>query len=299
MNRIARAAVIGGIAMGAPILLAPSAMAAPEATAKKDINVFIVENATVGHNGPVYVVESGPGDLAYSNVTGSPKASPKVGNESVEAGDIKTDLKGGKGNTVVNEIEGAEQDSVKSDGKGHAKEADGQHAKAEEAKPEAKPEAHAQEAHAQEAKPEAHAQEAKPEAHAQEAKPEAHAQEAKPEAKPEAHAQEAQGEEAGTPEQSARTGGHDDHKGGHGDHKGGPDTVFSAKHSKVGVNGPTIVAESGPGDLAFSNVTGSPEASPEVGNESVKTGDFHTTLKDGKGNTAINEVEGSEQDSVK
>lgn len=298
MNRIARAAVIGGIAMGAPMLLAPSAMAAPEAPAKKDISIFIVENATVGHNGPVYVVENGPGDLAYSNVTGSPKASPKVGNESVKTGDIKTDLKDGKGNTVVNEIEGAEQDSVKTDGKKHADKG-GHHAKAEEAKPEAKPEAHAQEAHGQEAQAqEGQAEEAKPEAVKQEGQAE--------EAKPEAAMQEGQAEEAGTPEQSARTGGHGDHKGGHGDkgdhkgdHKGGPDNVFSAKDSKVGVNGPTIVAESGPGDLAFSNVAGSPGAAPEVGNESVKTGDFHTTLKDGKGNTAINEVEGSEQDSVK
>ncbi len=112
MNRIARAAVIGGIAMGAPMLLAPSAMAV-ETTAKKDITIFIVENATVGHNGPVYVVESGPGDLSYSNVTGSPKASPKVGNESVKTGDFHTSLKGGKGNTAVNEVEGSEQDSIK------------------------------------------------------------------------------------------------------------------------------------------------------------------------------------------
>ncbi|MFV2178200.1 hypothetical protein, partial [Actinomadura sp. LOL_011] len=184
MNRIARAAVIGGIAMGAPILLAPSAMAAPEA--KKDINIFIVEKATVGHNGPVYVVESGPGDLAYSNVTGSPKASPKVGNKSVEAGDIKTTLKGGKGNTVVNEVEGSEQDSIKGGANNH--------------QAEAKPEAAAQEAQAEEAKPEAGAQEAKPEAagqeaQAEEAKPEAAAHQAQAEeAKPEAAGQEAQAE---------------------------------------------------------------------------------------------------------
>ncbi|GGV20730.1 hypothetical protein GCM10010182_48520 [Actinomadura cremea] len=318
MNRIARAAVIGGIAMGAPILLAPSAMAAPEASAKKDINIFVVEKATVGHNGPVYVVESGPGDLAYSNVTDSPKASPKVGNKSVEAGDIKTTLKGGKNNTVVNEVEGSEQDSIKGGANNHQAEAKPEAAAQEAQAEEAKPEAAAQEAQAEEAKPEAaahqaQAEEAKPEAAAQEAqaeeaKPEAAAHQAQAEeAKPEAAAHQAQAEEAkpeagaqeGAQQQEARTGGHKDDKGGHGDHKGGPSAVFAAEKSTVGTNGPTVAVESGPGNLAFSNVTGSPKASPKVGNESVKTGDFHTHLKDGKGNTVVNEVEGAEQDSVK
>ncbi|QFG21950.1 hypothetical protein [Actinomadura sp. WMMB 499] len=351
MNRIARAAMIGGIAMGAPILLAPSAVAAPMESAKKDINIFVVEKATVGHNGPVYVVETGPGNLAYSNVTDSPKASPKVGNESIKTGDHKTTLKGGKGNTAINEVEGSEQESVKNaGGKGHGQKATAQEAAAQEAQ-EAKPEAaaqeaapqeaQAQEASAQEAKPEAAAQEAEAEeaapqqaaaqeaapqeaaaqeaapqeaaaqeaapqeAAAQEAAPqEAAAQEAAPqeaaaqEAAPqeaaaqEAAPQQAQAEEAGAPQQGARHGD----KGGH---KGGPDNVFAAKKSTVGNNGPTLVAESGPGNLAYSNVTGSPKASPKVGNESIKTGDFHTTFKGGKGNTAVNEVEGSEQETVK
>ncbi|XRQ11214.1 hypothetical protein ACN3XK_10095 [Actinomadura welshii] len=232
--------------MATAVLAAPTAMA--------DIHIYVVDKAAIGHYGPTYVSESGPGDLSFSSVTGSPHASPEVGNESVKTGDISTTLKGGKGNAVVSEVEGSEQDSVK----GEAEKASAEEGAAEEAAPK---QAQQSEAAQQE------------------------------ESAPQQEQMEAAKQEDAAPQRAASDG--KDGKGHHGD----PRQVV--KESAIGHNGPTLAAEAGPGDLSFSSVTASPHASPKVGNESVKTGDISTTLKGGKGNTVVNEVEGSEQDSVK
>ena len=297
MKRIARAVTITGITMGAAVLAAPSAMA--------DIHIYAVDKANIGHNGPTYVAESGPGNLNFSSVTGSPKASPKVGNESVKVDDINTNLKGGKGNTVINEVEGAEQD----EGEGAEQAGAGaEQAGAEQA--EGAEQASASTLEAQEAAPqqeaaqaEAAQQEAAPTQEAaaqQEAAPTqeaAQAEAAQQEAAPtqEAAAQQEAAEQEEAEEQGAERTGY-----GHGG-KNGHDQVKAGqwiKKSNVGHNGPTLVGESGPGNLNFSSVTGSPFASPKVGNESVTIDDINTNLKGGKGNTVINEVEGSEQDEI-
>ncbi|MBE1533519.1 hypothetical protein H4W34_003352 [Actinomadura algeriensis] len=285
-----------------------------------DINFFVVEKANVGHNGPVYVVEEGPGDLSYSNVTGSPKASPKVGNESVKTGDFKTSLHGGKGNTAVNEVEGSEQDQIKpghgkkDSGKHEAaaaegKQAEGQEAEGKEAEA-VKAEGQQAEAHQAEGK-QAEGQEAEgKQAEGQEAEgkqaegKQAEGQEAEgkqaeavkaegqeAEGK-QAEAVKAEGKQAEGKEAHARQG-----QKPHGHDKGKlPKNVYGVKHGNVGNNGPTVVVESGPGDLNYSNVTGSDKAMPVVGNEAVKTGDIKTSIRDGKNNTAVTEVEGAEQD---
>ncbi|WP_165965990.1 hypothetical protein [Actinomadura sp. 7K534] len=331
MKRIARAVTITGITMGAAVLAAPSAMA--------DIHIYAVDKANIGHNGPTYVGESGPGNLNFSSVTGSPKASPKVGNESVKVDDINTNLKGGKGNTVINEVEGAEQDEGEGAEQAAAEQAEGaeqasastleaqeaapqqEAAQAEAAQQEAAPQEEAAQAEAaqQEAAPQEAAaqQEAAPqeeaaqaEAAQQEAAPqeEAAQQEAAPqeaaaqqEAAPqeEAAQQEAAQQEA-APQEEAEEQGAERTANGHGGKKGHGKVKFGQwiKKSNVGHNGPTLVGESGPGNLNFSSVTGSPYASPKVGNESVKVDDINTNLKGGKGNTVINEVEGSEQDEI-
>ena len=69
MKRIARAVTITGITMGAAVLAAPTAMA--------DINIYAVDKAVIGHYGPTFLSENGPGNLSFSSVTGSPKASPR------------------------------------------------------------------------------------------------------------------------------------------------------------------------------------------------------------------------------
>lgn len=286
MKRIARAVTITGITMGAAVLAAPTAMA--------DINIYAVDKAVIGHYGPTFLSENGPGNLSFSSVTGSPKASPKVGNDSVKTGDISTKLKGGKGNTVVNEIEGSEQDEGEGAAEASAEEASAEEGAAEEAASqqaqqlEAAPqeEAEAEEAEAAEAAPQEEA--------AQEEAPqeEAAQQEAAPQ---EEAAQQAQQLQAAPQEEAAQqriaSGGKDGKGHGKGDDEG-----QSVKHSIIGHNGPTLAVETGPGNLNFSSVTGSPYASPKVGNESVKTGDITTVLKGGKGNIAVNEVEGPEQD---
>ncbi|TQM67339.1 hypothetical protein FHX41_0946 [Actinomadura hallensis] len=286
MKRIARAVTITGITMGAAVLAAPTAMA--------DINIYAVDKAVIGHYGPTFLSENGPGNLSFSSVTGSPKASPKVGNDSVKTGDISTKLKGGKGNTVVNEIEGSEQDEGEGAAEASAEEASAEEGAAEEAASqqaqqlEAAPqeEAEAEEAEAAEAAPQEEA--------AQEEAPqeEAAQQEAAPQ---EEAAQQAQQLQAAPQEEAAQqriaSGGKDGKGHGKGDDEG-----QSVKHSIIGHNGPTLGVETGPGNLNFSSVTGSPYASPKVGNESVKTGDITTVLKGGKGNIAVNEVEGPEQD---
>ena len=296
MKRIARAVTITGITMGAAVLAAPTAMA--------DINIYAVDKAVIGHYGPTFLSENGPGNLSFSSVTGSPKASPKVGNDSVKTGDISTKLKGGKGNTVVNEIEGSEQDEGEGAAEASAEEASAEEGAAEEAASQQAQQLEAapqEEAEAEEAEAaEAEAAEAAPqEEAAQEEAPqeEAAQQEAAPqeEAAQEEAAQQAQQLQAAPQEEAAQqriaSGGKDGKGHGKGHGKG-----QSVKHSIIGHNGPTLAVETGPGNLNFSSVTGSPYASPKVGNESVKTGDITTVLKGGKGNIAVNEVEGPEQD---
>jgi Ca2+-binding RTX toxin-like protein len=315
MKRIARAVTITGITMGAAVLAAPSAMA--------DINIYAVEKADIGHYGPTYVNESGPGNLNFSSVTGSPKASPKVGNESVKVDDINTHLKGGKGNTAINEVEGSEQDEGEGGG-ASAEQASAEQASAEGASAEGvqqstleaqeaapQQEAAQQEAAQQEAAPqeaaqqEAAPQEAAPQEEAAQqeaAQQEAAPQEAAPQqeaAQQEAAPQEEAAQQEAAPQEQGVERVASDHKNGHD--KNGHDKVKIAqwvKKSNIGHNGGTLAGEFGPGNLNFSSVTGSPYASPKVGNESVKVDDIHTHLKGGKNNTVINEVEGSEQDQV-
>ncbi|WP_189269980.1 hypothetical protein, partial [Actinomadura citrea] len=105
MKRILRTMAVTGITMGAAVLAAPSAMA--------DINFYQVEKAYVGHNGPSYISEKGPGDLIYTDITKSPKAAPVIGNKPVKTGDITTKLHGGKHNTAVTGVEGSEQEATK------------------------------------------------------------------------------------------------------------------------------------------------------------------------------------------
>ncbi|MFS2294676.1 MAG: hypothetical protein FWJ90_18605 [Actinomadura sp.] len=305
--------------MGAAVLAAPTAMA--------DINIYAVDKAAIGHFGPTYLSENGPGNLSFSSVTASPHATPKVGNESVKTGDISTKLKGGKGNSVVNEIEGPEQDEGEG-AESSAEEASAEQDAAEEAAPQQAQQLEAapqEEAAQQEAAPQQMQQEAAPqeEAAEEEAAPQQMQQEAAPQeeaaeeeaaqeeaaqqeaAQQEAAPQEAAQQEAAPQEEAAqaqelqaapqRIAGDKDGKG-HKGHKGRKGQ--SIKHSAIGHNGPTIALEYGPGNLNFSSVTASPKASPKVGNESVKTGDISTKLKGGKGNFVVNEVEGSEQDSA-
>ncbi|MFG2091770.1 hypothetical protein [Spirillospora sp. NPDC048824] len=245
-----------------------------------DIHIYVVDKADIGHNGPTYVSESGPGNLNFSSVTGSPHASPKVGNESVKVDDINTSLKNGHGNSVVNEVEGSEQD----EGEGGAE-------AAEQGGAEAAEQGGAEQASAEGAQHNTlEAQEAPQEEAAQQ---EAAQQEAAPQQQA-APQQEAAPQQQEAQEQSAERAASDGKNG----HDGKSEIAQWVKNSNVGHNGPTLVGESGPGNLNFSSVTGSPYASPKVGNESVKVDDINTSLKGGKGNSVVNEVEGSEQDEI-
>ncbi|TDC63621.1 hypothetical protein E1200_21910 [Actinomadura sp. GC306] len=275
---------ITGITMGAAVLAAPSAMA--------DIHIYAVENANISHYGPTYVSESGPGNLNFSSVTGSPKASPKVGNESVEVGEIETEIKGGKGNVVVNEVEGAEQDAV---------------AVAEQAAAEGAEQGAAEGAEqgaaegAEQAKQEAQEQGAQQAAQEQGAERTVDGKDGheKDGHEKDGHGKDGHGKDGHGKDGHGKDGhgknGHD--KNGHGEN-GEAEAAQWVKQSNIGHNGPTVVGEFGPGNLNFSSVTGSPKASPKVGNEAVAVGEIETELKGGKGNTVVNEVEGSEQDEI-
>jgi len=340
MNRIARAVTVTGIAMGAAVLAAPSAMA--------DIHIYAVDKANIGHYGPTHVGESGPGNLNFSSVTGSPYASPKVGNESIKVDDINTSLKGGKGNSVANEVEGSEQDSgegaesaessetasaaeqgetAQPAEQGEAAEA-AEQGKAEQASAEGVQqntlEAQQQAPQQQEAAPQQEAaqqeaaqqQEAAPQQEAaqqeaaqpqaaqqQEAAPQQEAAQqeaAQPQAaqQQEAAPQQEAAQQEAAPQQEAPEQSNQRVANGKNGHDGKVKFAQWVKHSNIGHNGPTLVGESGPGNLNFSSVTGSPYASPKVGNESTKVDDINTSLKGGKGNTVANEVEGSEQDEA-
>ncbi|WP_141578531.1 hypothetical protein [Actinomadura sp. WMMA1423] len=174
MKRILRTMAVTGITMGAAVLAAPSAMA--------DINFYAVEKAYVGHNGPTYVSEKGPGDLMYTDIVKSPHAAPVIGNKPVKTGDITTKLHGGKHNTAVAGVEGAEQ----------AEATKVSLAKAEEQQAAPKQQAAPQQtAQQQEAAPQA---EAAPQQESLQAAPEQDAQQAAPE----------QGNELAAPEQDAQ-----------------------------------------------------------------------------------------------
>ena len=279
MNRIARAVTVTGIAMGAAVLAAPSAMA--------DIHIYAVDKANIGHYGPTHVGESGPGNLNFSSVTGSPYASPKVGNESIKVDDINTSLKGGKGNSVANEVEGSEQDS----GEGAESAESSETASAAEQGETAQP---AEQGEAAEAAEQGKAEQASAEGVQQNT---LEAQQQAPQQQEAAPQQEAAQQEA-APQQEAPEQSNQRVANGKNGHDGKVKFAQWVKHSNIGHNGPTLVGESGPGNLNFSSVTGSPYASPKVGNESTKVDDINTSLKGGKGNTVANEVEGSEQDEA-
>ncbi|MGI5204461.1 hypothetical protein ACQEU6_23130 [Spirillospora sp. CA-108201] len=193
MKRILRTMAVTGITMGAAVLAAPSAMA--------DINFYKVEKAYVGHNGPSYITEKGPGDLIYTDISKSPKAAPVIGNKSVKTGDITTKLHGGKHNTAVTSVEGSEQEATKI---ALAKGAEHQAAE-QQAAPQA------QAAPKQEAAPQQESLQAAPEQGAEQAAPQQGEQQAAPQqnaeqAAPQQDAQQAapqQGEQQAAPEQGA------------------------------------------------------------------------------------------------
>ncbi|WP_433476795.1 hypothetical protein ACQPZP_06875 [Spirillospora sp. CA-142024] len=362
MKRILRTVAVSGIAMGAAVLAAPSAMA--------DINFYAVEKAYVGHNGPTYVSEKGPGDLMFTDIVKSPHAKPVIGNKPVKTGDITTTLHGGKHNTAVTAIEGSEQESTK---KGHGKgsheqaaplqgeqqaapqqdtlqaapqqgaeqaapQQDAQQAAQQQGAEQAAPQQDAQQAAqqqdaqqnapqqgAEQAAPQQDAQQAAQQQGAEQAAPQQDAQQAAPQqdaqqnapqqgaeqAAPQQDAQQAaqqQGAEQAAPQQDAQQAAQEQ-----GAEQAAPESaqrrasnpdpkevnIHAVKKAAVGQNGPVRVSEKGPGDAIFTNFTASPRAVAIVGNKSVKTGDISTKLYDGKGNTVVNSVSGSEQESNK
>ncbi|MEV3925938.1 hypothetical protein [Actinomadura coerulea] len=200
MKRILRTMAVTGITMGAAVLAAPSAMA--------DINFYKVDKAYVGHNGPSYVSESGPGDLIYTDIVRSPKAAPVIGNKPVKTGDITTKLHGGKHNTAVTGVEGSEQEATKV---ALAKAAEHQTAEHQAAEQQAAPQAAPQQESLQ-AAPEQGAEQAAPQQDAQQAAPEQGAEQAAPQqdaqqAAPEQGAEQAapqQGEQQAAPQQEAQ-----------------------------------------------------------------------------------------------
>ncbi|WP_433466761.1 hypothetical protein [Spirillospora sp. CA-128828] len=354
MKRILRTVAVSGIAMGAAVLAAPSAMA--------DINFYAVEKAYVGHNGPTYVSEKGPGDLMFTDIVKSPHAKPVIGNKPVKTGDITTTLHGGKHNTAVTSIEGAEQESTK---KGHGKGSHEQAAPmqgeqqaapqqdtlqaapqqgAEQAAPQQDAQQAAQQQDAQQNAPQQGAEQAAPQQDAQQAAQQQGAEQAAPQqqgaeqAAPQQDAQQAaqqqdaqqnapqQGAEQAAPQQDAQQAAQQ--QGAEqaapqqdaqqaapqqGAEQAAPQSaqrrasnpdpkevnIHAVKKAAVGQNGPVRVSEKGPGDAIFTNFTASPRAVAIVGNKSVKTGDISTKLYDGKGNTVVNAVSGSEQESNK
>ncbi|SNR95555.1 hypothetical protein [Actinomadura mexicana] len=200
MKRILRTMAVTGITMGAAVLAAPSAMA--------DINFYAVEKAYVGHNGPSYISEKGPGDLIYTDITKSPKAAPVIGNKPVTTGDITTKLHGGKHNTAVTGVEGSEQEATKV---AHAKAAEHQAAEQQAAPQQeslqAAPEQGAQQAapqqDAQQAAPQQGAEQAAPQQAEQQAAPQQEAQQAAPQQEAQQAAPQQEAEQA-APQQDAQ-----------------------------------------------------------------------------------------------
>ncbi|MGW2311767.1 hypothetical protein [Actinomadura luteofluorescens] len=330
MKRILRTMAVTGITMGAAVLAAPSAMA--------DINFYAVEKAYVGHNGPTYISEKGPGDLIYTDITKSPKAAPVIGNKPVKTGDITTKLHGGKHNTAVTGVEGSEQEATKvALAKAAEHEAAEQQAAPQQAAaPQQESLQAAPEQGAEQAAPQQGEQQAVPEQGAEQAAPQQGEQQAAPqqEAQPNAPQQDAeqaapqQGEQQAAPEQGAEQAAPQQDaqqaapeqeaqqaapeqqqadanapQAGQrlatmGDHPK-PVHIHAVEKSTVGQNGPVANSENGSGDAIFTNLSGSPRSNVYAGNSATMTGPISTKLHGGKHNTVINAVAGPEQESTK
>ncbi|MEU8306827.1 hypothetical protein AB0C84_25050 [Actinomadura sp. NPDC048955] len=330
MKRILRTMAVTGITMGAAVLAAPSAMA--------DINFYAVEKAYVGHNGPTYISEKGPGDLIYTDITKSPKAAPVIGNKPVKTGDITTKLHGGKHNTAVTGVEGSEQEATKvALAKAAEHEAAEQQAApqqaaapqqeslqaapeqgAQQAAPEQGAEQAAPQQGEQQAAPQQEAQPNAPQQDAEQAAPQQDAQQAAPEqgaeqAAPQQDAQQAapeQGAEQAAPQQEAQQAAPEQQQADAnapqagqrlattGDHPK-PVHIHAVEKSIVGQNGPVANSENGSGDAIFTNLSGSPRSNVYAGNSATMTGPISTKLHGGKHNTVINAVAGPEQESTK
>ncbi|GGQ11631.1 DNA polymerase III gamma/tau subunit [Actinomadura coerulea] len=325
MKRILRTMAVTGITMGAAVLAAPSAMA--------DINFYAVEKAYVGHNGPSYISEKGPGDLIYTDIVRSPKAAPVIGNKPVKTGDITTKLHGGKHNTAVTDVEGSEQEATKV---ALAKAAEHQAAE-QQAAPEAAPQQESLQAAPeqgaeqaapqqgeQQAAPQQEAQQNAPQQEAEQAAPQQDAQQAAPEqgaeqaAPQEAQQQEAQQQEAQQQEaqqqeaqqQEAQQNAPEQQQADAnapqagqrlattGDHPK-PVNVHAVKKAVVGQNGPVSNSENGSGDAIFTNLSGSPRSNVYAGNSATMTGPITNRIHGGTHNTVINAIEGPEQESTK
>ncbi|MCR3740036.1 hypothetical protein BS35_002591 [Actinomadura glauciflava] len=303
MKRILRTMAVTGITMGAAVLAAPSAMA--------DINFYAVEKAYVGHNGPTYISEKGPGDLIYTDITKSPKAAPVIGNKPVKTGDITTKLHGGKHNTAVTGVEGSEQEATKvALAKAAEHEAAEQQAApqqaaapqqeslqaapeqgAEQAAPQQGEQQAAPEQGAEQAAPQQGEQQAAPEQGAEQAAPQQDAQQAAPEQEAQQAAPEQQQADANAPQAGQRLATMGDHPK--------PVHIHAVEKSTVGQNGPVANSENGSGDAIFTNLSGSPRSNVYAGNSATMTGPISTKLHGGKHNTVINAVAGPEQESTK
>ena len=110
MRKSASMAVVAGLTLAMGGLMAPAAMA-------KDVVVVV-------QKGGPFINESGPGDVAYSNVERSKDVEVEQLDKSVETGDLVS-KSFGKHNQTYFEVEGTEQDQ----GEG----AQGEEALAEEA----------------------------------------------------------------------------------------------------------------------------------------------------------------------
>ncbi|MEU8125406.1 hypothetical protein AB0C21_42410 [Spirillospora sp. NPDC049024] len=321
MKRILRTMAVTGITMGAAVLAAPSAMA--------DINFYSVEKAYLGHNGPTYVSEQGPGDLMYTDIIRSPKAATAIGNKPVKTGDITTKLHGGKHNTAVTGVEGAEEEATKvalAKAAEHEEAAPQQQAAqqqeaapqqeslqaapeqdAQQAAPEQGAEQAAQQQDAQQAAPQQDAEMAAQQQDAQQAAPEQDAQQAAPDQGIEQAAQQQDAQQA-APEQEAQQNAPEQQQADAAPQmaqrradRPEPRSVdiHAAEKAAVGQNGHVLVGENGSGDAVFTNLTKSPHSLVFAGNSATMTGEINSHIHGGKRNTVINAVAGPEQESTK
>ncbi|MEU9839827.1 hypothetical protein AB0C69_11455 [Actinomadura sp. NPDC048032] len=77
------------------------------------MHVHAAEKAIVGQNGDVANIENGSGDAIFTNLSGSPRSNVYAGNSATMTGPITSHIHGGKHNTVINAVEGPEQESTK------------------------------------------------------------------------------------------------------------------------------------------------------------------------------------------
>ncbi|MBA0050097.1 hypothetical protein E0L36_04035 [Streptomyces sp. AJS327] len=104
MRNLTRAVATAGLAVGLAVGVAPAASANSH---DRPVNVYFV------YGDSVFANERGPGDLAVPFVKNSRHVGQSTQNESIKTGNIKTKVHG-KHNRVPVEVEGSEQDQVRS-----------------------------------------------------------------------------------------------------------------------------------------------------------------------------------------